>query len=138
MKAGTQEDGHGFGLVDPVERCASNGSAGYYSLSPTPGLRMIALDTLSEGGMIVALNGSPTKATSTTRSSSGCDGPLKKATAADELVVHLQPPCDLEPDRGRAGRDRAAVLLRRPPPTSSSRAVTSTPVPRCRSTSGPT
>ena len=43
-------DGHGFGLIDPLVEQASNGAAGYYSWSPKPGLRFIALDTVCEGG----------------------------------------------------------------------------------------
>ena len=49
---GSQGDGHGFGLVDPTELAGSGGAAGYYSWSPTPGFRMIALDTVSEGGVV--------------------------------------------------------------------------------------
>jgi hypothetical protein len=49
---GSQPDGHGFGYVDPAELAASGGAAGYYSWSPTPGFRMIALDTVSEGGVV--------------------------------------------------------------------------------------
>lgn len=51
FREGTQADGHGFGLVDPAEEAASNGAAGYYSFVPAPGLRMIALDTVCEGGV---------------------------------------------------------------------------------------
>ena len=47
-----QADGHGFGLVDPQENAASNGSAAYYSWSPQPGLRFIALNTVGEGGVV--------------------------------------------------------------------------------------
>src|SRR4051794_9169102 len=48
---GTQADGHGFGYIDPAQNAASNGAAGYYSWSPVPGFRFIALDTVSEGGI---------------------------------------------------------------------------------------
>lgn len=48
---GRQPDAHGFGYVDPAEERASNGAATYYSWSPRPGLRLIALSTLSEGGV---------------------------------------------------------------------------------------
>ena len=47
---GTQADGHGFDYVDPAQNAASNGSAGYYSWSPKPGVRFISLDTVSEAG----------------------------------------------------------------------------------------
>jgi metallophosphoesterase (TIGR03767 family) len=80
---GDQADGHGFGLVDPAEDSASRRAAGYYSFSPVPGLRMIALDTVSEGGSIA------------NASSGNLDDPqfrwleteLQSATAADELVI---------------------------------------------------
>ena len=46
-----QADGHGFANVDPEVQSASGGSAGYYSFTPHKRLRMIALDTVSEGGI---------------------------------------------------------------------------------------
>ncbi len=49
---GTQRDGHGFGLVDAAQNTASNGAASYYAWDPKPGVRFIALDTVSEGGVI--------------------------------------------------------------------------------------
>ena len=52
--AGTQRDAHGFGFVDAAENTASNGAASYYAWDPKPGVRFIALDTLSEGGVIAA------------------------------------------------------------------------------------
>jgi metallophosphoesterase (TIGR03767 family) len=52
FEAGSQADGHGFGRVDPDEEEASNGAAGYYAWSPLPGFRFIALDTVSEAGVI--------------------------------------------------------------------------------------
>jgi metallophosphoesterase (TIGR03767 family) len=48
---GRQKDGHGFAYVDPAVREASAGAAGYYAWSPAPGLRFVALDTISEGGV---------------------------------------------------------------------------------------
>jgi hypothetical protein len=51
FRAGTQADGHGFGLIDPAEETASAGAAGYYAWSPRPGLRFIALDTTAEAGV---------------------------------------------------------------------------------------
>jgi metallophosphoesterase (TIGR03767 family) len=80
---GRQVDDHGFALIDKAEFDASGGAAGYYDWSPAPGIRFVALDTLSEGGM-------------TPSSSNGnVDEPqfmwfeqvLKDATARDELVV---------------------------------------------------
>jgi len=44
-------NGHGFGYVDPVENRAGGGHTGYYSWSPRPGFRFIAVDTVSEGGV---------------------------------------------------------------------------------------
>jgi Calcineurin-like phosphoesterase len=42
--------GHGFGLVSRNERRRSRGSASYYAWSPRPGLRMVALETVADGG----------------------------------------------------------------------------------------
>lgn len=52
--AGTQRDGHGFGLVDATENRASRGAASYYAWDPKTGIRFISLDTISEGGLIAA------------------------------------------------------------------------------------
>ncbi len=51
FRQGAQPDAHGFAYIDPAERAASGGAAGYYSWSPVPGFRFIALDTVSEGGI---------------------------------------------------------------------------------------
>lgn len=48
---GAQSDAHGFGLVDAGELEASNGAASYYSWKARPGIRMISIDTLCEGGV---------------------------------------------------------------------------------------
>ena len=48
---GAQRDAHGFAFVDPEESRASNGAAGYYAWSPSPGFRFISVDTVSEGGV---------------------------------------------------------------------------------------
>ena len=78
-----QADDHGFALVDKAELDASGGAASYYDWSPAPGIRFVALDTLSEGGV-------------TPQSSNGnvdepqfnwFEGVLKAATASDEIVV---------------------------------------------------
>jgi hypothetical protein len=47
---GRGDHGHGFGLVAPGERRRSHGAASYYAWSPRPGLRLIAVDTIAEGG----------------------------------------------------------------------------------------
>jgi metallophosphoesterase (TIGR03767 family) len=88
FKAGTQADGHGFGLIDPAQESASKGAAGYYSWSPDPGMRFIAVDTVAEAGTIVTPTGNFT-------ADGNIDDPqfkwlrgqLEAATAADELVV---------------------------------------------------
>ena len=88
FKAGKQADGHGFGLVEPAQETASNGAAGYYSWSPAPGMRFIALDTVAEAGTILAPDGSST-------ADGNIDNPqfkwlrgqLQAATAAKQLVV---------------------------------------------------
>ena len=83
FKAGTQADGHGFGLVDPAEEQASGGAAGYYSWSPQPGIRMISLDTLSEAGVI----GPSADGNIDDPQFRWLEAQLKAATAADELVI---------------------------------------------------
>ncbi len=49
--SGAQADAHGFAFVDPAEAKASNGAASYYDFSPAPGVRLVSLDTVSEGGV---------------------------------------------------------------------------------------
>jgi 3',5'-cyclic AMP phosphodiesterase CpdA len=88
FKNGTQADGHGFDFIDPAQESASKGAAGYYSWSPTPGMRFIALDTVAEAGTIVTPTGKFT-------ADGNIDDPqfqwlkgqLQGATAADQLVV---------------------------------------------------
>ena len=48
---GAQPDAHGFDFVDPAELAASNGAANYYAWDAKPGLRMISIDTMCEGGV---------------------------------------------------------------------------------------
>ncbi|HEY3434531.1 MAG TPA: hypothetical protein VGK41_02660, partial [Solirubrobacterales bacterium] len=117
FKAGSQADGHGFGLIDGAQESASKGAAGYYSWSPEPGLRFISLDTVAEAGTIVTPSGAST-------SDGNIDDPqfkwlrgqLEAATAADELVVlfshhapeslvadapdELAPPCTVADSHG--------------------------------------
>jgi metallophosphoesterase (TIGR03767 family) len=88
FRAGSQADGHGFDLIDPAQESASKGAAGYYSWSPTPGMRFIAVDTVAEAGTIVTPTGNFT-------ADGNIDDPqfkwlrgqLEAATAAKELVV---------------------------------------------------
>jgi metallophosphoesterase (TIGR03767 family) len=83
FEEGSQADGHGFGDVDPAEEDASNGAAGYYSFVPTPGLRMVALDTVCEGGV----TGPCADGNVDDPQFRWLEGVLEKATAADQLVV---------------------------------------------------
>jgi metallophosphoesterase (TIGR03767 family) len=80
---GRQADAHGFAYVPPAEREASAGAAAYYAWTPVPGVRFVAIDTLSEGGM------------TPTSSDGNIDDPqwkwlekeLDAATARNELIV---------------------------------------------------
>lgn len=83
FEQGSQADGHGFGDVDPAQEAASNGAAGYYSFVPTPGLRMIALDTVCEGGVA----GPCADGNVDDPQFRWLEGVLQEATAADQLVV---------------------------------------------------
>jgi len=83
FEEGSQPDGHGFADVDPVEEDASHGAAGYYSFAPVPGLRMIALDTVCEGGV----TGPCADGNVDDPQFRWLEGELKEATAADQLVV---------------------------------------------------
>jgi metallophosphoesterase (TIGR03767 family) len=80
---GDQADGHGFADVDPAVETASNGTAGYYSFVPRPGLRMIALDTVCEGGV----TGPCADGNVDDPQFRWLQGELEAATAADQLVV---------------------------------------------------
>jgi metallophosphoesterase (TIGR03767 family) len=80
---GTQDDGHGFGFVDPAELAASDGAASYYSFSPLPGMRFIHLDTVSEGGV----TGPSADGNVDDPQFQWLEGELQEATDADELVV---------------------------------------------------
>ena len=81
--SGSQADGHGFGLVDPAENAASNGSAGYYSWKPDPGVRFISLDTVSEAGVI----GPSADGNIDDPQFRWLESELQDATAANELVI---------------------------------------------------
>jgi hypothetical protein len=83
FREGAQPDGHGFGLVDPAEEKASGGAAGYYSFVPVKGLRMIALDTVCEGGV----TGPCADGNVDDPQFQWLKGELQEATAADQLVV---------------------------------------------------
>lgn len=83
FRNGTQADGHGFDHVDPAEEAASAGAAGYYSFVPVPGLRMIALDTVCEGGV----TGPCADGNVDDPQFRWLEGELQEATAADQLAV---------------------------------------------------
>jgi metallophosphoesterase (TIGR03767 family) len=83
FRNGTQADGHGFDYMDPAEEAASEGAAGYYSFVPVPGLRMIALDTVCEGGV----TGPCADGNIDNPQFLWLEGELEEATAADQLVV---------------------------------------------------
>jgi hypothetical protein len=83
FRAGAQEDGHGFDYVDAAEEAASAGAAGYYSWLPEPGFRFIALDTVSEAGVI----GPSADGNIDDPQFDWLRGELEAATAADELVI---------------------------------------------------
>jgi 3',5'-cyclic AMP phosphodiesterase CpdA len=83
FREGMQADGHGFGLVDPAEEKASGGAAGYYSFVPRKSLRMIALDTVCEGGV----TGPCADGNVDDPQFQWLKGQLQEATAADQLVI---------------------------------------------------
>jgi metallophosphoesterase (TIGR03767 family) len=77
------KDGHGFGLIDAKVLQDSDGAAGYYSFKPSPGIRMIALDTVSDGGLIEdSADGNLDN-----NQFIWLEEQLKAATAADELAI---------------------------------------------------
>jgi 3',5'-cyclic AMP phosphodiesterase CpdA len=82
-KSGSDPTGHGFGFVDPAEKAASDGSAGYYSFSPQPGVRYITLDTHSEGGKILFSSDGNLD----TPQFDWFESELNKATENNEIVV---------------------------------------------------
>lgn len=82
-KSGTDPNGHGFGFVDAAESRASNGSAGYYSWSPRRGVRYIAIDTHSEGGMVLQSD----KGNLDTPQFNWLESKLKLATQRNEVAI---------------------------------------------------
>ena len=83
FRAGSQADGHGFDRLGASEEAASGGAAGYYSWRPLPGLRMIALDTVCEGGVI----GPCADGNVDDPQFRWLEDQLGRATSADDLVV---------------------------------------------------
>ena len=83
FEQGSQPDGHGFGYVDPAQEAASGGAAGYYAWSPVPGFRFIALDTVSEAGVI----GPSADGNVDDPQYQWLKGQLDEATAQKQLVV---------------------------------------------------
>lgn len=82
FKANSQDDGHGFGFIDPAEETASNGTAGYYAYSKG-GVRYITLDTHSEGGKILVSD----KGNLDTPQFNWFEKELQKATEDNEIAV---------------------------------------------------
>jgi metallophosphoesterase (TIGR03767 family) len=88
FKAGSQADGHGFDFIDPAQETASKGAAGYYSWSPAPGMRFVALDTVAEAGTIVTPTGKSTSDGNIDDPQfKWLEGQLQAAAAAKQLVV---------------------------------------------------
>jgi len=83
FQSGKDPRGHGFNLVDRAELKASDGTAAYYSFAPRRGMRAIVLDTVTDGGRILA------------SSSGNIDSPqfawlereLRRATRNNEIAV---------------------------------------------------
>lgn len=81
--AGAQADDHGFAHVAPAQNAASNNAASYYAWDPKPGVRFIALDTVSEGGVVqVSAEGNIDNP-----QWQWLQGEIAAAEAADKLVV---------------------------------------------------
>jgi 3',5'-cyclic AMP phosphodiesterase CpdA len=83
FQSGSDPRGHGFDLVDRAELRASNGTASYYSFAPRRGMRVVVLDTVSEGGRIFSSSSGNIDAPQF----SWLEGQLQKATRNNELVV---------------------------------------------------
>lgn len=56
-RTGRQGDAHGFALVDPAEQAAAGGQATYYGVTPRPGLRFLAINTVGEGAQVPGSEG---------------------------------------------------------------------------------
>ena len=82
---GGKPGAHGYEHVDPAEDAASNGAASYYSFSPKPGLRIISIDTVSEGGTI----GDSSNGNVDDPQFQWLSGELAEAEAAGELVIAM-------------------------------------------------
>ena len=139
FKAGSQADGHGFDYIDPAQEAASKGAAGYYSWSPTPGMRFIALDTVAEAGTIVTPTGNFTAdGNIDDPSSNGCEASWKRRPRPTSWW------CSSATTRRRASPPTPPTSWRRPAcsttrtGTTSTPAATSTRATRSRSTSRPT
>jgi len=88
---------HGFDFVSAAQNTASNSSASYYAWNPpqTPGVRFIAIDTNSEGGVVGPLDPADTGQSVPGSSDGNLDNPqfnwlkgqLDAAQAAGKLIV---------------------------------------------------
>jgi metallophosphoesterase (TIGR03767 family) len=83
MGSGGSKTAHGLGLVDKAQLEASFGAANYYDYSPRAGLRMIALDSVCNGGIA----GPCADGNIDDPQFKWLEEKLKAATAADELVM---------------------------------------------------
>ena len=83
FQSGKDPRGHGFDLVDRTELRASAGTASYYSFAPRRGLRVVVLDTVSEGGRIFASSSGNIDAPQF----AWLEGQLRKATRNNEVAV---------------------------------------------------
>ena len=83
FRGGAQADGYGFGLTDPTEEAASNNNIAYYAFSPIPGVRLISIDTVSEGGIA----GPSANGNIDDPQFKWIESEMAEATAADELIV---------------------------------------------------
>ena len=80
---GAQADAHGFGFVDDAENAASNGAATYYAFTAKPGLRMIALETNCDGGVV----GPSANGNVDDPQFQWLERELERATDRDQLVI---------------------------------------------------
>lgn len=108
----SQADGHGFGYVPQAELDASGGAASYYAWTPRPGLRMVGIDTLCEGGV----TGPASNGNIDDPQFQWLRGELERATERDQLIVvfghhpvrslscdvpdETPPPCTTEDEHG--------------------------------------
>ena len=135
FQRGSQGDGHGFDYVDPAQETASGGAAGYYAFNPVPGLRLISLDTVAEGGEIAHLGRGqhrrPAVPLARGRAAAGDERAMSWWSCSATTRSPASPPTS--PTRRRRPAQRPIRTA-----TTSIPAATSTPATRPRSTSATT